>query len=100
MLQCTECEFCRKDERGRLQFTCNPFVNVKEPECITKWQLLKLDMLLRSYQAMLAFYRRLAPLQEKMFKHIQRELDDMDEADKWKYDQDDEDDEPLRGPTP
>ncbi len=95
MLQCIDCEFCIKDEAGRIQMRCNPFVNVKEPECIQKWVLMKTDMLLRSYQSMLEFYRQLAPLQERMLKHIERELDDVEEADKWKYgdEEDDESDE-------
>ncbi len=94
MLQCIDCEFCVKDDAGRIQMRCNPFVNIKEPECIQKWVLMKTDMLLRSYQSMLHFYQQLAPLQERMLKHIERELDDVEEADKWKYgDIEDEDDE-------
>lgn len=91
MRQCTECEFCQKDKQGRLRFKCNPFVNIKEPECVNKWMLLKLDVMVRSYQATLSFYKKLAPLQEKMFRHMERELDDIDEADQWKYKADDDD---------
>ena len=40
--------------------------------------------------------RRFAPLQEKMFKQVERELNDVDEADKWKQVDDDEnDDDPF-----
>jgi len=53
-------------------------------ECLVKWQLIKLDMMVQSYQATVAMYRRLAPLQEKMFRHMEREVDDLDEADRWK----------------
>ena len=36
-------------------------------------------------------------LQEKMFKHMEREIDDVNEADRWKLDDDDEqDDDPPR----
>ena len=35
-----------------------------------------------------AEYRKLAPLQEKMFRRMSRELEDMDEADSWKQDDD------------
>ena len=40
-------------------------------------------------------YRRFAPLQEKLFKHMEREIDDVDEADRWKQN-DEEDDEEDR----
>ncbi len=90
MLQCIDCEFCVKDDAGRIQMRCNPFVNAKEPECIQKWLLMKMDMLLRSYQSTLSFYQKLAPLQERMLKHIERELDDVEESDKWKYEEPDD----------
>lgn len=32
-------------------------------------------------------YKRLAPLQEKMFRHMEREIDDVEESDKWKYEE-------------
>ena len=48
--------------------------------------------MVEAYQATLQYYRKLAPLQERMFKHVERELDDIDESDKWKMDG--EDDEP------
>ena len=73
-----------------MAFSCDPFSNVKEPECINKWVLLKIDSMVRAYQATLDYYRRLAPLQERMFKHVERELDGMDESDKWKIDDDEE----------
>ena len=57
---------------------------------------MKTDMLLRSYQSMLEFYQQLAPLQQRMLKHIERELDDVEEADKWKYaDEEDELDDSI-----
>ncbi len=92
MINCKECEFCKVSPDGRLAFACDPFGNVKEPECINKWMLLKMNMMVEAYQATLQYYRKLAPLQERMFKHVERELDDMDESDKWKID--DEGNEP------
>jgi hypothetical protein len=77
-----------------LAFGCDPFSNVKEPECINKWLLLKLNMMVGAYQATLSYYRRLAPLQERMFKHVEQELDDMDESDKWKLQDEQDDEEP------
>jgi hypothetical protein len=62
-----------------------------EPECILKWQLVKINQMVSSYQATLNYYRKLAPMQEKMFKVMERELDDMNEGEKWKVDEEDED---------
>jgi len=98
MIQCSQCQYCHRSETGELVFSCNPFSNIVEPECLLKWQLLKLDAMVRAYQATMAQYRRLAPLQEKMFKMMERELEDMDEAEKWKYEDDDEDEPPEQEP--
>jgi len=75
-------------------FKCDPFRNIKEPQCLLKWQLLKIDTMVRSYQATLQMYKKLAPMQEKIFRHMEREMEDLDEADNWKYTQQDQDDEP------
>ncbi len=93
MLQCSECEFFVRGPDGRVGFRCDPFSTIKEPECLAKWQLIKLDAMVRAYQATLDMYNRLAPLQEKMFKQMQREIEDIDEADRWKFNADDEDEE-------
>jgi len=92
-MQCQGCEYCVQDHMGRIQLRCNPFSDVKEPECLHKWMLLKLDIMVKSYQATLNFYQKLAPLQEKMLKHIEREIGDIEESDKWKY-TDEEKEEP------
>jgi len=86
-------------EDGRVRMKCNPFTNIKEPECLLKWQLLRLDMMTRAYMTTIAEYKKIAPLQEKLYRHMSREVDEMDEADRWKYGGDDEagggpDDEP------
>ena len=49
-------------------------------------------MLLASYQAMLKWYGKLAPLQDKMFRYMEREINELDESEQWKLD-DDEDKE-------
>ncbi len=85
MIQCDKCEYFIRGPGGQIGFKCDPFKNIKEPECLVKWQLIKIDMMVRSYQATLEMYRRLAPLQEKMFRQMEREIDDVDEADRWKY---------------
>jgi len=74
-------------------FKCDPFTNIKEPECIAKWQLIRLDMLLASYQGMLKWYGKMAPLQDKIIQFMQREINELDEADGWKTDDDDDEQE-------
>lgn len=86
MLQCKDCEFFQISENGARTFKCDPFNSVKEPECVAKWQLIRLDMLLASYQSMLRWYEKMSPLQDKLFKYMQREIEDMNESDNWKID--------------
>jgi len=93
MIQCKGCEFFHRGEDGEIAFRCDPFSNVKEPECLAKWQLIKINQMVAAYHATLDYYRKLAPMQEKMFQVMEREIDDMNEAEKWKID-DDEDEEP------
>lgn len=92
MLQCKDCEFYRRSADGSPRLLCDPYSTIKEPECLGKWQLYQLQIISRSHQATLDMYRDLAPIQERMFKHMERELDEADESDKWKIDEDDEDD--------
>ena len=98
MIQCKDCEYFERNDSGEISFRCDPFSTVKEPECLVKWQLIKTNQMVASYQATLDFYRKLAPLQEKMFKVMEREINDMDESEKWKADEDEEGgDEDLGG---
>lgn len=90
MIQCHECEHFHRNEDGEMSFSCDPFHTIKESECLAKWQLIKINQLLATYQATLDYYRKLAPLQEKMFKVVERELDDMSESEKWKAADEDE----------
>jgi hypothetical protein len=80
-----------KGPDGRISFKCDPFHNVREPECLAKWQLLrtsevalKMDRMISAYEATLAIYRRLQPLQEKMFRHMEQEMEELEEGDTWK----------------
>lgn len=93
MIQCKQCEFCQIGSDGQKRFTCDPFSNIKEPECIQKWQLIRLEMLVASYQGMLKWYEKLSPIQNKLFKYMEHEIDEQNEADNWKIDNDEEDDE-------
>ncbi len=93
MIQCEQCELCGKGPDGRKMFKCDPFSNIKEAECLAKWQLLRLDMLLGSYQNMLKWYSKLGPLQDKIFKYVQREINEMEETEGWKFDQETEEEE-------
>ena len=86
MIQCKDCRLCEISADGRRAFKCDPFFNIIEPECIAKWQLIRLDMLLASYQEMLRWQAKLAPLQDKIFKYMQKEIEDLDESDRWKLD--------------
>ena len=93
MIQCDGCEFFHRGPDGEVSFSCDPFQTIKEPECLAKWQLIKINQMVASYHATLDYYRKLAPMQEKMFKVMERELDDMDEGDKWKVVDDEEDED-------
>lgn len=102
MIQCHDCEHFVRGPGDQMTFKCDPFTNIKEPECLTKWQLLRtseltqrVERMVAAYEATLEVYKRLEPLQEKMFRHMEREIDDAEESDSWKYgDQNDEDEEP------
>ena len=91
MIQCKDCEFCEISPKGQRTFNCDPFTNIKEPECILKWQLIRLDMLAVSHQATLRWYEKIAPMQGKLFKYMKREIDQMDETENWKVDEDEDD---------
>ncbi len=93
MIQCKDCQYFHRNEDGEISFGCDPFSTIVEPECLVKWQLIKINQMVAGYQATLNYYRKLAPMQEKMFKVMERELDDMDEAEKWKVNEEDEEDE-------
>lgn len=84
MIQCKDCELFHRQPSGEISFACDPFTNIKEPECLAKWQLIKMNQMVAGYQATLDYYRKLAPLQEKMFKVVEREIDEMSEGEKWK----------------
>ena len=94
MIQCKDCDLCQMGPDGRRVFTCDPFSNIKEPECIAKWQLIRLDMLLASYRTMLEWQKKLEPLQDKILKYMKREIEDLDESDQWKLDDEDEEQNP------
>ncbi len=90
MIQCKDCEYFRRGENGEVSFACDPFGNIKEPTCLFKWQLIKINQMVGAYQATLRYYDKLAPMQEKMFKVMEREIDDMNESEKWKIAEEDE----------
>ncbi len=94
MIQCAQCDLCEMGPDGRKVFKCDPFSNIKEAECIAKWQLIRLDMLLASYQSMLKWYSKLGPLQDKMLKYVQREINEMEESEGWKFEPEEPDEDP------
>ncbi len=100
MIQCNQCEHFVKGPDGQIGFRCDPFSTIKEPECLMKWQLLRtaelnqrVEKLVTAYESTLAMYRRMAPLQEKMMRHMEKEIDEQDETDAWKYEDEEDDDE-------
>ncbi|MFQ5590040.1 MAG: hypothetical protein ACE5HE_02645 [Phycisphaerae bacterium] len=104
MLQCKDCEYFDRDSGGSPHLMCDPFETIVEPECIAKWQLMELRVVAQAHRATLDMYARLAPLQEKLFKHVEREINEAEEVDRWKLggedsdddDDDDDDDDPFR----
>ncbi len=112
MIQCSECEYFRRGDNGEVSFACDPFSTIKEPECLAKWELIKssevaarlqgvqatLQQLADSYRAMIDYQQRLQPMQDKMFRFVEREMEDVNEAEKWKLD-DEEDPEDWGHPT-
>lgn len=104
MIQCSECEHFHPGPDGQVGFSCDPLRNIKEPECLAKWQILrltevstKLDRIVSAYEATSEMYKRLAPLQEKMFRHMEREIDEVEEADAWKQNLDDDEESDSSG---
>jgi hypothetical protein len=92
MFQCEDCEFFERRESGEISLNCDPFSTVKGPECLSRWQLIKLNQLITYYQATLGYYEKFAPMQEKMFKAMEKEIESMNESEKWKtHDDADED---------
>ena len=91
MINCKDCQYFHRAESGEVSFSCDPFGTIVEPECLMKWQLIKINQMVAGYQSTLEYYRKFAPLQEKMFKVMEHEIDSMNESEKWKAD-DEEDD--------
>lgn len=98
MIQCKDCEFFEEEPGGRRLFKCDPFLNIKEPECLAKWQIMRLDMLLANYRGVVVQQQKMAPMQQKIMKYIERELNDLDESDKWKFGDDPEQDQDFEDP--
>lgn len=103
MLQCEQCEFFSRGPAGEPRLSCDPFANIKEPECLMKWQLLRLTQSAAAQQTTQQVYHRLGPLQDKMLRYLEREMNDLDETERWKQSPDEEDDDlpdTSTGPTP
>jgi hypothetical protein len=43
-------------------------------------------MLVASYKGMLKWYEKLAPLQDKIFKYMKHEIEDINESERWRLD--------------
>jgi len=84
MIQCKDCELYGVTSDGRRSFQCDPFTTIKEPECLVKWQLRHLETLIATFHSMSASQAKLAPIQDKILKYVKRELQDLDETERWK----------------
>jgi len=93
MIQCSDCEFFKRSESGEVGFSCDPFNNIKESDCLRKWQLIKINQMVAGYQATMKYNEKMAPLQEKVFNMMEKEIDAMDETEKWKSDNEDDTEE-------
>ena len=51
---------------------------------------MRLDMLVSGYRSMLGWYEEMGPMQNKLFKYVQHELDGLDESDGWKQNEDED----------
>jgi hypothetical protein len=50
---------------------------------------------------MIAWQEKLAPLQDKIFRYMKREIEDIDESEQWKIEEEEEnEDENETGPVP
>jgi len=90
MKQCKDCEFYSTGDDGRRRFLCDPFENIIEPECVGKWQLMRLDMLVSLIEEQNRGNRKIAPIQEKLIRYVEREIEEMEEGEDWKYPQDED----------
>jgi len=50
-------------------------------------------MLVASYQQMQKWYQKMSPMQDKLFKYMQREIDTMDESESWRLEDDDDEEQ-------
>jgi hypothetical protein len=48
-----------------------------------------------SYHTMLQWYQKMAPMQNKLFKYMEREINEMNEAENWKVEDEPDPDEPM-----
>lgn len=97
MIQCQDCEYFNRGENGEISLSCDPFSTIKEPQCVQKWQLIKINQMVSCYQSTLNYYEKFAPMQEKMFNYMEKEIDDLSEADQWKSFDDEDDDDDNEG---
>ena len=85
MIQCSECEFGKAMPNGNIEMTCNTARNIKEPECLTKWMLVRLCNIERMQIQALSVSRGLMPLQAKLLQHNCAQIDELHKGESWKY---------------
>ena len=93
MIQCSDCEHGRVQKDGLVTMTCHPGKNIKEPECLSKWMLLKLTNIERMWAHSIGATNDLIPLQVKLLQHNCAQIDDLEKGESWKQGSDE--DEPA-----
>jgi hypothetical protein len=55
-----------------------------------------METLIATFRSMSAWQEKLAPVQDKILKYVKRELQDLDETERWKVDDEEDNDDPNR----
>ncbi len=76
MIQCKDCELCIDG-----QLTCVATENIKEAECLLKWQIVALLKMKEKIEVLC----RIVPRQEKLLDYTEREIAERAKVDSWKH---------------
>lgn len=98
MIQCEDCEFSKELSNGSLALLCHPGRNIKEPECLSKLQLQDLQVIKQYYARIDEVLPRVEAILNELgiaVCHVNNIIEKDQQADDWKRDSADEDDEPA-----
>ena len=88
MLQCQDCEFGKELPDGGIDLTCDPARNIKEPECLTKWQILLLQNIRRDSALVAEVMPELKTwlsLVGPLAIHANDQITEREKSDDWKH---------------